>query len=78
MKTQLIVKPYIMVRRTIRKPDIMYKAAIKTTAFSILPSTVNVFALHHAPITVTEMEHILQDTAVLSAMSSVMQLLVKL
>jgi hypothetical protein len=78
MKNHLIVKPYIMVRRTIRKPDIMYKVAMKTTAYSILPSTINDFAVHHSPISLSEVEHILQDTAILSAMSSVMQILVKL
>ena len=78
MRNHLIVKPYIIVRRTIRKPDIMYKVAMKTTAYSILPSTINDFAVHHSPISLSEVEHILQDTAILSAMSSVMQILVKL
>jgi hypothetical protein len=78
MRNHLIVKPCIMVRRTMRKPDIMYKVAMKTTAYSILPSTINDFAVHHSPISISEVEHILQDTAVLSAMSSVVQLFVKL
>jgi hypothetical protein len=56
----------------------MYKVAMKTTAYSILPSTINDFAVHHSPISLSEVEHILQDTAILSAMSSVMQILVKL
>lgn len=74
MRNHLVVKPCIMVRRTIRKPDFIYRVAIKTTACSILPSTINDVMIHHAQISVAEIEHVLQDTAVLSAMSSVVQM----
>jgi hypothetical protein len=60
----------IKVRRTIRNPIVLYKAAAKTTMFSFFPTEINDVALKHVEMSINQVIHGVQDTIVLGAIES--------
>lgn len=60
----------IRVRKTLRNPIVLYKAAAKTTMFSFFPTEINDVALKHVEMTLNQVIHGVQDTIILSAIES--------
>lgn len=66
----------IHIRRTIRNPIVLYKAAAKTTVLSFFPTEINDIALKHIEFSLNQIIHGVQDTIILSAIENCLKALV--
>lgn len=70
----------VTVRRIQRHPmtrmsgRIIQKHVVRGATFSLIPDALNDFAFHHAPVTVNEAVHILQDQVTVSSLSVIIML----
>jgi hypothetical protein len=48
------------------------KHVVRGATLGLIPDALNDFAFHHAPVTVTEAVHILQDQVTISSLSAMM------
>jgi hypothetical protein len=68
----------IGVRRVQRHPitqrtgNLIKKHVVRGATLGLLPDALNDFAFHHAPLTVNEAVHILQDQVAISSLSAMM------
>jgi len=65
----------IKIRKTIRNPIVLYKAAAKTTVFSFFPTEINDVALKHVEMSLNQLVHGVQDTIVLGAIEGCLKAL---
>ena len=71
------VRTVVHVRRTFRKTNVA-RIAVKTAIYSVVPSTFNDVIIHHAHLSLTEVQNITTDTIVVSAMTVALKALVKI
>ena len=70
----------VAVRRVQRHPvtrrtgRIIQKHVVRGVTLGLIPDALNDFAFHHAPVTVNEAVHILQDQVTVSSISAVIAL----
>lgn len=68
------VQRHPITQRTIRSGNLIKKHVVRGATLGLIPDALNDFAFHHAPVTVDEAVHILQDQMTVSSMSAVMAL----
>lgn len=61
-----------VVKRSIRSGSLMQKHIIRSATLGLVPDAVNDVAFHHAQIDLTELIHVVQDTASISTMTMVL------
>lgn len=85
MKTNACVAARLTVRRvarhpltqkTIRSGALLRKHVIRGATLGLVPSTVNDVVFHHVPLNVTEVVHVIQDTATITTINAVTAVLV--
>ena len=59
-------------QRTFRSGNLIKKHVVRGATLGLIPDALNDFAFHHAPVTVDEAVHILQDQVTISGMSAVL------
>jgi hypothetical protein len=68
------IQRHPITQRTIRSGNLIKKHVVRGATLGLIPDALNDFAFHHAPVTVDEAVHILQDQMTISSMSAVMTL----
>ena len=68
------IQRHPITQRTIRSGNLIKKHVVRGATLGLIPDAFNDFAFHHAPVTVDEAIHILQDQMTISSMSAVMTL----
>ena len=66
------VQRHPITQRTIRSGNLIKKHVVRGATLGLIPDALNDFAFHHAPVTVDEAVHILQDQVTISGMSAVL------
>lgn len=66
------VQRHPITQRTFRSGNLIKKHVVRGATLGLIPDALNDFAFHHAPVTVTEAVHILQDQVAVSSLSAVM------
>jgi hypothetical protein len=59
-------------QRTFRSGNLIKKHVVRGATLGLIPDALNDFAFHHAPVTVNEAIHILQDQVAISSLSAMM------
>jgi hypothetical protein len=73
---RVTVRTVVHVRRTFRKTNVA-RIAVKTAIYSVVPSALDDVVIHHAHMSLSEVQNIATDTIVISAMSMALKALVK-
>lgn len=68
------IQRHPVARRTFRSGALMKKHVVRAATLGLVPDALNDFAFHHAPLTVNEAVHILQDHVTISSLSTIMAL----
>ena len=63
------------VQRAISATRFMKKHIVRGAAFGFVPSTINDVAFHHATLDITELIHVTLDTATISSINAVANIL---
>ena len=66
------VQRHPITQRTIRSGNLIKKHVVRGATLGLIPDALNDFAFHHAPVTVNEAVHILQDQVAISSLSAMM------
>ena len=66
------VQRHPITQRTIRSGNLIKKHVVRGATLGLIPDALNDFAFHHAPVTVDEAVHILQDQVTISSMSAIL------
>ena len=66
------IQRHPITKRTLRSGNLIKKHVVRGATLGLIPDALNDFAFHHAPVTVDEAVHILQDQVTVSSMSAVM------
>ena len=66
------VQRHPITQRTIRSGNLIKKHVVRGATLGLIPDALNDFAFHHAPLTVNEAVHILQDQVTISSLSAVL------
>jgi hypothetical protein len=66
------VQRHPITQRTIRSGNLIKKHVVRGATLGLIPDALNDFAFHHAPVTVDEAVHILQDQVAISSLSAMM------
>lgn len=66
------VQRHPITQRTIRSGNLIKKHVVRGATLGLIPDALNDFAFHHAPVTVDEAVHILQDQVTISSMSAML------
>jgi hypothetical protein len=66
------VQRHPITQRTFRSGNLIKKLVVRGATLGLLPDALNDFAFHHAPLTVNEAVHILQDQVAISSLSAMM------
>jgi hypothetical protein len=66
------VQRHPITQKTIRSGNLIKKHVVRGATLGLIPDALNDFAFHHAPVTVTEAIHILQDQVAISSLSAMM------
>ena len=59
-------------QRTFRSGNLIKKHVVRGATLGLIPDALNDFAFHHAPLTVNEAVHILQDQVTISSLSAML------
>lgn len=63
------------VQRALTASKFMKKHMVRGAAFGFVPSTINDLAFHHATLDITELIHVSVDTATISSINAVANIL---
>ena len=66
------VQRHPITQRTFRSGNLIKKHVVRGATLGLIPDALNDFAFHHAPMTVDEAVHILQDQVAISSLSAMM------
>ena len=66
------VQRHPITQRTFRSGNLIKKHVVRGATLGLIPDALNDFAFHHAPLTVDEAVHILQDQVAISSLSAMM------
>ena len=66
------VQRHPITQRTFRSGILIKKHVVRGATLGLIPDALNDFAFHHAPLTVNEAVHILQDQVAISSLSAMM------
>ena len=66
------VQRHPITQRTFRSGILIKKHVVRGATLGLIPDALNDFAFHHAPLTVNEAVHILQDQVTISSLSAMM------
>jgi len=66
------VQRHPITQRTFRSGNLIKKHVVRGATLGLIPDALNDFAFHHAPVTVNEAVHILQDQVAISSLSAMM------
>lgn len=66
------VQRHPITQRTFRSGNLIKKHVVRGATLGLIPDALNDFAFHHAPLTVNEAVHILQDQVTISSLSAMM------
>lgn len=66
------VQRHPITQRTFRSGILIKKHVVRGATLGLIPDALNDFAFHHAPLTVDEAVHILQDQVAISSLSAMM------
>ena len=66
------VQRHPITQRTFRSGNLIKKHVVRGATLGLIPDALNDFAFHHAPVTVNEAIHILQDQVAISSLSAMM------
>ena len=66
------VQRHPITQRTIRSGNLIKKHVVRGATLGLIPDALNDFAFHHAPVTVDEAVHILQDQVTISSLSAML------
>lgn len=64
------VSRHPLTRKTIRSGTLLRKHMVRGATLSLLPTTVNDVAFHHASLNVNEILHVTQDTVVVAGLNA--------
>ncbi len=64
------------IRRTVKRTNIV-KVAAKTAVYSVVPSALNDVIVHHANMSINEIQSVATDTSAIGIMSSVIKTLIQ-
>ena len=65
------------IRRTVKRTNIV-KVAAKTAVYSVVPSTLNDVFVHHANMSIGEIQNVATDTVAIGIMSAVIKTLIQI
>ena len=68
------VQRHPITQRTFRSGTFIKKHVVRAATLGLVPDALNDFAFHHAPLTVNEAVHIIQDHVTVGSLSTVMAL----
>lgn len=66
------VQRHPITQRTIRSGILIKKHVVRGATLGLIPDALNDFAFHHAPVTIDEAVHIIQDQVTISGLSAMM------
>jgi hypothetical protein len=66
------VQRHPITQRTIRSGILIKKHVVRGATLGLIPDALNDFAFHHAPVTIDEAVHIIQDQVTISSLSAMM------
>ena len=66
------VQRHPITQKTFRSGNLIKKHVVRGATLGLIPDALNDFAFHHAPVTVNEAVHILQDQVTISSLSAMM------
>ena len=66
------VQRHPITQRTIRSGNLIKKHVVRGATLGLIPDALNDFAFHHAPVTIDEAVHILQDQVTISSLTAMM------
>jgi hypothetical protein len=66
------VQRHPITQRTFRSGNLIKKHVVRGATLGLIPDALNDFAFHHAPVTIDEAVHIIQDQVTISSLSAMM------
>ena len=66
------IQRHPITERTFRSGILIKKHVVRGATLGLIPDALNDFAFHHAPITMNEVAHILQDQLAMSSLSAML------